>query len=152
MFGFLIAVLVLSWAFYGLHVLGLNRSILEMTSKPLAHWYVEPGNNIRALVWAGAIIITVLAWLSSTNSLLGQMQGEITGMAVTVIIIDELVGYRNRLERKQEIIDQIESPVRDVAVEATRLAKKLGFKRSKLKENQAVLGKLQESYIDRRKL
>ena len=52
---------------------------------------------------------------------------ELIGIAVTVLIIERLVERRNQEQRKQEIIEQIYSPVRDVAVEALRLTRKNGW-------------------------
>ncbi len=120
----LLATLIFAYFIYGMHVLDLHRPALEALCKPIGDWFGEAGNPVRAGVWAGAFVVSLMAWLSPETSFLGEMRGEITGMAITVIVIDELVGYRNRLERKQEIFEQIESPVRDVAVEAIRLARK----------------------------
>jgi len=123
----LLITIIFTYFIYAAHVLDLHKSALEALCKPLAKWFGEAGNPVRAGVWAGASVVSLMAWLSPETSFLGEMRGEITGMAITVIVIDELVGYRNRLERKQEIFEQIESPVRDVAVEAIRLARRYGW-------------------------
>jgi hypothetical protein len=123
----LIAGVILGWALYGLHVLNLHIPALEAIHKPLGTWLNEPGNYVRAGLWVVAFVITTAAWLSSSESVLGELRGEITGIAVTVIIIDELIGYRNELQRKQQIIEQMGNRVRDAAVEAIRLARKHGF-------------------------
>ena len=123
----LLATLIFTYFIYAAHVLDLHRPALEALCKPVGNWFGEAGNPVRAGVWAGASVVSLMAWLSPETSFLGEMRGEITGMAITVIVIDELVGYRNRLESKQEIFEKIESPVRDVAVESMRLIQKYGW-------------------------
>lgn len=48
-------------------------------------------------------------------------------IAITVFVLDTLNERRRLEERKQEIFEEMESPVRDVAVEAVRLARKYGW-------------------------
>ena len=129
MLGLLIALLISGWAFYGLHVMGLNQAVLKDLSKPIAEWFDEPGNNVKVMLWFGVLLLNVVVfiWVKDPDSLLGDRRGEAIGIGITVIVIDELASYRSRLERKQEIIEQAESKVRDVAVEAIRLARKNGF-------------------------
>lgn len=123
MLGVAIAVLIIAWAIYGLQVLDPD----EPAIKVLAVWFAEPGNNVRAMVAVASLLVALIALFSKQESFLGQFKGEMLSIAITVVVIDELSSYRSRLERKQEIIDQLESPVRDAAVEAVRLARKLGF-------------------------
>jgi uncharacterized protein YjbI with pentapeptide repeats len=125
--GLIIALIIIVWAIYGLQVLNLHQPVLEAMSQPIAYWFKQPGNPVRAGVIVLASIITITAWLVSKDSVLSELRGEITGIAITVVLIDELVRYRGLLERKQEIFEQIESPVRDVAVEAVRVARKYGW-------------------------
>ncbi|MEM7130496.1 MAG: hypothetical protein AAF702_29500 [Chloroflexota bacterium] len=49
---------------------------------------------------------------------------EMVGLAFTVVVIDELNQIRIEQQRKQELIEQLYSPVRDIAVEALRLVRK----------------------------
>ncbi len=88
-----------------------------------------------------------MAWLSPETSFLGEMRGEITGMAITVIVIDELVGYRTRLERKQEIFEQVQSRVRDVAVEALRIAIKHGWLSELIQQGNLKGGQFEGAYL-----
>jgi hypothetical protein len=146
MLGLACTIIVLVWAFYGLHAIGLLQSALVDISQPIAKWLDEPGNLVRAVVWIVASLLVVIAWTAEANTIIAKLQGEITGIAVTVIIIDELVGYRNKLQRKQEIFEEIESPVRDVAVEAVRLARKYGWLNEALRK--ADLNKAQLAGAD----
>lgn len=64
------------------------------------------------------------------NWLLGfllDLAPEMVGMAFTVVVIDELNQIRIEQQHKREIIEELRSPVRDVAVEALRLVRKNGW-------------------------
>jgi len=110
-----------------MHVLDLHKPALEALSKPVAEWFAEPGNPVRALLWAGALALSLASWLSPSGTFFNQMLPDFISISIAVIVIDELVAYRNRLERKQEIFEQLYSPVPDVAVEALRLVQKNGW-------------------------
>lgn len=142
MVGFAIALIVFGWAIYGLHTLDLHKPVIEALYKPVADWLVEPGNIIRVALWIASLLAVVAVFfIYDKNTPLGQFRGEIMSMAITIIIIDELNRYRSSLEREEDITEQIESRVSDVAVEAVRIAKKLGFldkaiKKANLREAQ----------------
>jgi acid stress-induced BolA-like protein IbaG/YrbA len=121
--GLIIALIIVGWAVCGLLLLPPPEAV----GKPLLEWLRQPGNLVRVGLLLAAFFIGVAVWLVPQRNPLSELRGEVTGIAVTVIIIDTLVDYRNRLERKREIFDQIKSPVRDVAVEALRLAVDYGW-------------------------
>lgn len=115
---------IFAWALYGMHVLELHKPALEALNRPVAGWFAEPGNPVKPLLWIGALALSLTSWLSSADTLFNQMLPDFISISIAVIVIDELVAYRTRLERKQEIIEQLHSRVRDVAVEAIRLVQK----------------------------
>ena len=49
---------------------------------------------------------------------------ETIGIAFTVVFLEELTLYRSHLQREEELLEQLNSPVRDFAVEALRLIRK----------------------------
>ncbi|MEM7128612.1 MAG: pentapeptide repeat-containing protein [Chloroflexota bacterium] len=55
---------------------------------------------------------------------LKDLAPEMVGLAFTVVVIDKLNQMRIEQQRKQELIEQLYSPVRDIAVEALRLVRK----------------------------
>ncbi|MEZ4868784.1 MAG: pentapeptide repeat-containing protein [Caldilineaceae bacterium] len=114
--------ILFAWAIYGLYALDLHRSVLETINLPLAKWLVQPGNSVRVALWLGAIVITAISWFSPPESLLGRMLTDFISISIAVIVIDELVQYRNALQEKHRIIEQMGSAVNDVALEAVRLA------------------------------
>lgn len=95
--------------------------------KGFRSWLSEPGQSIRLSLWIGATLLVTLTLLSPESNLLGGLRTEAIGIALTVIVIDELGRYRERLERKQEIIEQMGSRVNSVALEAVRLADRYGW-------------------------
>lgn len=123
----LLITLIFAYFIYAIHKLDLHRPALEALCKPVGEWFGEAGNPVRAALWVGAIVVSLSSWLSPSETFFHQMLPDFISISIAVIVIDELVQYRNRLERKQEIFEQIESPVRDVAVEAVRLARKYGW-------------------------
>lgn len=123
----LLITLIFAYFIYAIHKLDLHRPALEALCKPVGEWFAEAGNPVRAALWVGAIVLSVASWLSPANTLFNQMLPDFISISIAVIVIDELVQYRNGLERKQEIFEQIQSPVRDVAVEAIRLARQYGW-------------------------
>lgn len=68
------------------------------------------------------------------EQLFGNIGTTIVSIAVTVIVLARLNERRRLEERKQEIFEEIESPVRDVAVEAVRLVRKYGWLDEALKK------------------
>jgi len=148
----LLATLIFAYFIYAAHVLELHKPALEALRKPIGDWFGEAGNPVRAGVWAGASVVSLIAWLSSETSFLGEMRGEITGMATTVIIIDELVGYRNRLQEKKHIIQQLSSRSNDFALDAARIIEKEGWHRDgSLKNIKVEWANLANVYLPRAK-
>ena len=123
----IIITVIFAYFIYAAHVLDLHRPAMEALCKPVAEWFGEAGNPTTAILWGMVGVLTLAAWLSDEHSFLGGLRGEITGMAFTVIVIDRLNTRRIEEQRKQEIFEQIESPVRDVAVESIRLIQKYGW-------------------------
>lgn len=120
MLALVIATIIFAWAIYGLHVLDLHRPALEALSKPVADWFAEPGNPVRALLWFGAVTLSVASWLSSSNTLFNQMLPDFISISIAVIVIDQLVGYRSWLQEKKRIIQQMASHSNDFALDAVR--------------------------------
>lgn len=112
---------------FRLVLFSLSSDIHGSIHKAWGRWLKQPGNPVRATTWIIAGMVTLAVWLISGNSVVDDMRGEITGIAITIILIDELVIYRNRLERKQELFQQIHSRVTDSAVEAVRLLRENGW-------------------------
>ncbi len=123
MLGLTIAVLIFVWAIYGSHVLNLH----EAMSKLLSKWFKEPGKRVTIGIWIVSLGIALKTWFSEPGSLAEKFKGEILSIVITTTIIDMLISYRSLLEQKERIIRQISSPVRDIAVEALRLAVELEF-------------------------
>ncbi len=123
----LLATAIFAYFIYAAHILDLHRPALEALCKPIGEWFGEAGNPVRAGVWAGAFVVSLIAWLSPETSFLGEMRGEITGMAITVIVIDELVGYRSAQQEKKRIIRQMASHSNDFALDAVRQIRENGW-------------------------
>jgi len=71
------------------------------------------------------------------------------GIFITVLIIDRLNARRIFEQRKQEIFEEIESPVRDVAVEAVRLARKHGYLDEALQKVDLMNAQLAGAHLQR---
>ena len=138
-FGIIAAGIIFAWAVYGLHVLDLHQAVNES----LGNWFKQAGNPVRFATWLVAVLATTVVWSASKDGVLGELRTEVTGIAITVILIDELVIYRSRLERKQEIFEQLQSPVRDVAVEALRLVVKNEWLEEVIKKSLLVNGQFE---------
>ncbi len=114
--GIFAVICILSWAILGMVALGHFQNFTI--------WLNQPGNTVRIATWISAVIAAVAFWLLPLESELRELAPELTGIAITVVVIDELGRYRAYLERKQEIIEQIGSSSNDFALEAVRIANK----------------------------
>lgn len=96
-------------------------------------WFKHPenaSNALRVLTWVGAIAFAGAAWTSwaiHPASELGGFRTEATGIAITVVVIEEISRWRAYLERNHEIIQQMRSRSHDFAVDAARIAKNEGW-------------------------
>ena len=101
--------------------------------KGLRPWLKQPKNASRALRWltwvlAGAFAgIAWVAWASDPTSELGGFRTEATGIALAVIVIEEISRARAYLDYKQSIIQQMASRSNDFALDAARIAKDEGW-------------------------
>lgn len=131
-----IIAIIFAWAIYGMHVLDLHKPALEVLSKPLAEWFAQPGNPVRALLWIGALALSLASWLSPVDTLFNQMLPDFISISIAVIVIDELVGYRNALQEKQRLVRQMASHSNDFALDALRQIREKGWHNSGLLNGQ----------------
>ena len=114
----------------------------EDPQKVLSRWGVQVGYRTRrhvgliTLVLAFAAVVTV--WSFPDGGIAQELRGEITGIAITLILVDRLLSIRTRVEHEKELIEQLNSPVRDFAVEALRLIRKDKQLFSKLDTNKLM--------------
>jgi hypothetical protein len=101
--------------------------------KGVRSWLKHPKNASDALRWltwalAGAFAGAAwLAWAGAPTGELGGFRTEATGIALAVIVIEEISRARAYLERKQEVIEQMASLSNDFAVDAARVARSEGW-------------------------
>jgi len=127
MLSILLTTLLFAYFIYAVHVLDLHKPALEALCKPVADWFGEAGNPVTAILWTVVGVLLWAAWFGPETSIFYKLQGEITGMAFTVVVIDWLVGYRNWLQEKKRIIEDMGSRVNGTALDAVRLATKEGW-------------------------
>lgn len=98
----------------------------------------------QVAITAGVVGLVGIFIIFQDDSLFGgqlwkalkDLAPEMVGLAFTVVVIDELNQLRIEQQRKQEILEQLHSPIRDVAVEALRLVRENpnGWSDDELKE------------------
>ena len=137
--------------------------------KGLRPWLKQPKNASRALRWltwvlAGAFAgIAWVAWASDPTSELGGFRTEATGIALAVIVIEEISRARAYLDYKQSIIQQMASRSNDFALDAARIAKDEGWLQNRsfqgadlayadLQGADLSYAKLQDADLERAKL
>ena len=119
--------LILSWLICGLYALVLHQPASDTIPTSLLKWVAEPGNSIRVMLWIGALAVTTISWASPPNTLLGQMLPDFISISIAIIIIDELVQYRNALQEKQRIILQMASHSNDFALNGVQQVRARGW-------------------------
>jgi len=93
--------------------------------------------------WLGIILSKNLSdFLTQNRDFFANLGNTFLGIAITVFVLDTLNARRALEQRKQEIFEEIESPVRDVAVEAIRLVRKYGWLGEALKKVNLVKAQL----------
>lgn len=148
----LLITLIFAYFIYAIHKLDLHRPALEALCKPVGEWFGEAGNPVTAVLWIVVGILLWVAWFGSEDSIFYKLQGEITGMAFTVIVIDWLVGYRNKLQEKKRIIRQLSSRSNDFALDAARIIKEEEWhKDGSLKNIEIEWADLKNLYLPRAK-
>jgi hypothetical protein len=97
---------------------------------------VTAEHSVNVIAFLLLILTLYLLYLAHENEedLYGNFATSIGSIAVTVILIDRLNARRALEQRKQEIFEEMESRVRDVAVEAVRLVRKYGWLDEALKK------------------
>jgi len=127
MFGLLLSVSLVIWIIAVCVVFSKGQLVwLRFTAE-----YVVNGTAFLLLV-----LTLYLLYLAHKNNedLYGNFATSLGSIAITVILIDRLNAWRLLEQRKQEVFEELESRVRDVAVEAVRLARKYGWLDEALKE------------------
>lgn len=120
MIALLIATIIIAWAIYGLHKLELHKPALEALSKPIAEWFSEPGNPVSLSLWAGSLGLCIASWISS-DALFHSMLPDFIVISLSIIGIDRIVEYRNYLQEKKQIIQQLASRSNPHALDAARI-------------------------------
>lgn len=110
---------ILGWTFWGLSVLELDA--------PFADWFRESENRLSGLNFIFAILlftIGIYGLENPQNKFLQGIAGELIGMSITILLLDQFNNWRQHYQRKKEILEQIGSYSNEFALEAVRLASK----------------------------
>jgi len=106
----------------------VGRVMDEVRESALYRWLVQVGYRARRHVGLITLVLALTAvvifWSLPKKGLVDELRGEITGIAITLILVDRLLSIRTRVEHENELLEQVHSPVRDIAVEALRLIRK----------------------------
>jgi uncharacterized protein YjbI with pentapeptide repeats len=125
--GLVIILSVVGWLFVAFLALRRHENLpIKITAQRMV-------DGISIILLILAIGLGVLAYRNN-EQLFGNLATSLGSIAFTVILIDRLNARRILEQRKQEIFAQIRSPVRDVAVEALRLACHYGWLQEVLNE------------------
>lgn len=93
-------------------------------------WFKNPHNAARSLrwgVWLAALLFAGITWIARPGTALADFRTEATGIAIAVVIIEEISRWRAYLENKQFIIRQLMSRSNDFALDAARQARDEGW-------------------------
>jgi len=123
----------------------VGRVMDEVRESALYRWLVQVGYRARRHVGLITLVLALTAvvifWSLPKKGLVDELRGEITGIAITLILVDRLLSIRTRVEHENELLEQVHSPVRDIAVEALRLIRKDEQLFSMLKEALRLIRK-----------
>jgi uncharacterized protein YjbI with pentapeptide repeats len=119
MSGALGAVIAISALLYWIVQASIELEIPEA----FAQWYRQPGNPVRFHTWLLSLIGVTVTLFSTDGSLLIDLRTEAIGIAITVIVLEELGRHRSSLEEKERIIRQMASHSNDFALDAVRIAR-----------------------------
>lgn len=95
----------------------IGKAYRRVRARAIKVW-TEPGGHVRVLIWVIAAVLVVAVFVIPG---LDNYQPEAVSVAFTVIVLNELIRYQNRLEYRQSILRQLASQSNDFALDAARI-------------------------------